>query len=58
MEIPIGIESILSKDNRWVKLADKFPWAEAEREYNKLFKFALLLINFVDWFLHADMKIK
>ena len=28
----------LSKDNRWVKLADNFPWAQAELEYNKLLK--------------------
>lgn len=28
----------LSKDNRWMKLTDKFPWSEAEQEYNKLLK--------------------
>lgn len=25
----------LSKSNRWVKLADRFPWAQIEKEYNK-----------------------
>ncbi len=25
----------LSKSNRWVKLADHFPWDRIEREYNK-----------------------
>ena len=27
--------SRLSKSNRWVKLADRFPWAPIEKEYNK-----------------------
>ena len=25
----------LSKSNRWVKLADHFPWGRIEKEYNK-----------------------
>ena len=25
----------LSKSNRWVKLADRLPWARIEKEYNK-----------------------
>ena len=25
----------LSKSNRWVKLADRLPWAQIEKEYNK-----------------------
>ena len=25
----------LSKSNRWVKLADRLPWAKIEKEYNK-----------------------
>lgn len=28
----------LSKDNRWVKLADRLPWSRIEREYNKRLK--------------------
>ena len=27
--------SELSKSNRWVKLADRLPWAKIEKEYNK-----------------------
>lgn len=27
--------SVLSKSNRWVKLADNLPWDRIEREYNK-----------------------
>ena len=25
----------LNKSNRWVKLADRLPWAKIEKEYNK-----------------------
>ena len=25
----------MSKSNRWVKLADRLPWAKIEKEYNK-----------------------
>ena len=28
----------LSKDNRWVKLADRLPWDQIEKEYNKRLK--------------------
>ena len=27
--------SVLSKSNRWVKLADHLPWGRIEKEYNK-----------------------
>ncbi|MCM1236257.1 MAG: hypothetical protein NC489_39760 [Ruminococcus flavefaciens] len=32
---PMGLH--MNPDNRWIKMADRIPWDEFEREYAKLF---------------------
>ena len=35
MELPFGVE--LDKNNRWVKLAEMYPWKAIDEEYQKNF---------------------